>query len=415
MNPKRTQVGVLVGLFFFVFAISIWFVPNVGAAGLFEPILEEIWVRSVFQRDELQKSAVSSNGLSDQLLNSSSILSGKVFEGVMPDEQKPLENVKLFLYCSGDQQTLGSQIDSTTTNAEGWYKLTASSDCAYYTILPELLSGYVHTGASTVDGMIEIYGPVEYIQYEGPLTGKTLTGNKFWQAPATNQFTGYVYNGLVGETDAPLSGAYLQLECYEPVTHRSYWVDHTTSDSNGWYELWGPDCSYMFIFEFDPTDFVSVGASSLEGTVNNPHNISFSAPLSGQDLSGNLFWDTPATLAFSGMVFEGYKQDDSHPLASNNIMLLCLETETEQGYVISSAITDNDGWYEVLGYDGCNYYWIIELDREGYISTGASTVGGEVLDLSIIRYEAPYSGLTLTGNRFWDVPGAYTFLPLIIH
>ena len=237
MNPKRAKVGVLVGLLIFVFAISSWLVPKVGAAGLFEPVHEENWVRSVFQRDELPKSVGSSKDLDDHLLNSSSILSGKVFEGVMPDEQKPLENVKLFLFCSGDQEDLGSQIDTTTTNGDGWYQLIASSNCAYYTILPELRSGYVHMGASTVDGIIEGYGPVDYIQYEGPLTGKTLTGNKFWQAPATNQFTGYVYNGMGGETNQPLSAAYLQLLCYEPTTHQSYYVDHTTSDSNGFPEF----------------------------------------------------------------------------------------------------------------------------------------------------------------------------------
>lgn len=343
------------------------------------------------------------------------ILSGKVFEGVIPNEIKPLKNVKLHLFCSGDQENLGSLIDTTTTNDEGWYKLTASSNCAYYTILPELLSGYVHMGASSVDGIVEDYGPVEYIQYEGPLTGKTLTGNKFWQAPATNKFTGYVYNGLMGETNTPLSGAYLQLTCYEHAIQRSFGVDYAFSGSNGSFELWGPDCSYASIMEVDPNDFVSVGASSLEGTVNNPDNISFDAPLSSQDLSGNLFWDTPATLAFSGRVFEGYQQDDSHPLANINIVLLCIETETEQGYVISSAKTDNDGWYEVLGYDGCNYFWILEFDREGYMSTGASTVSGDVIDPSIIRYQAPYTGLTMTGNRFWDVPASDTFLPLILH
>jgi hypothetical protein len=317
------------------------------------------------------------------------------------------------LYCSADQDSLGSQIDTTITNSEGWYELTASASCAYYNIFEQFLDGYGPMGASTVDGIVR---NTSWIQFEGPLTDKNLTGNKFWQAPGSNPFSGHVYNGLVGETDAPLSGANLHLYCSQSITSQGDVVDQTTTDASGWYTLWGPmDCKYYTIIEHDPQDFVSVGASSVDGTVNNPHNISFSAPLTGQDLSGNRFWDKPAALPFSGRVFIGYPQDESHPFSFVNIILFCSQSMTSIDEIVSTAITDTDGWFEVRGYEGCPYYWIYQLDHDGYISTGASTVDGEMIDHHLIRFQSPYAGLDLTGNRFWDMPASGTFLPLIIH
>ena len=81
-----------------------------------------------------------------------------------------------------------------------------------------------------------------------------------------------------------------------------------------------------------------------------------------------------------------------------------------------TTLTDPTGWYSLKGYDGCDYYNIVEVDPDGYISSGATTVHGVVISPNQIQYQAPLSGQIHTGNKFWDQldsDGFDIFLPVI--
>ncbi|HEY65244.1 MAG TPA: DUF11 domain-containing protein [Caldilineae bacterium] len=111
------------------------------------------------------------------------VLQGRVYEGNVGDESTPIQGVTVSLYCSNNAGEQGTVLDSTITDATGWYGLDAREVCEYYNIIETDPPGYTSVGATTVDGNVI---DVNWIQYTYPLEGQTLTGNKFWdQGPAT--------------------------------------------------------------------------------------------------------------------------------------------------------------------------------------------------------------------------------------
>ena len=114
-------------------------------------------------------------------------LSGRVYEGetgVEPPGSTPLSGVTVSLYCSSNAPDQGTLLLSTTTNSEGWYGLEAREVCEYYNIVETNPTGYTSVGATSVGGTVKTY---DWIQYEYPLEGKTLTGNKFWDTGPTTE------------------------------------------------------------------------------------------------------------------------------------------------------------------------------------------------------------------------------------
>ena len=73
------------------------------------------------------------------------------------------------------------------------------------------------------------------------------------------------------------------------------------------------------------------------------------------------------------------------------------------GSLLTSTTTDPTGWYGLTTEAICEYYNILETDPPGFESDGATTVDGEVINDNWIEYAGPVSGLTLTGNKFWDL------------
>jgi uncharacterized repeat protein (TIGR01451 family) len=116
------------------------------------------------------------------------ILSGRVYAGIAPLEPPssvPLEGVRVDLHCSNEPYPdLGAIIDTTVTDATGWYGLDVTvRQCLYYYIRETNLPGYVSDDATSVDGTVM---DPDLIQYTPSLFDKTLTGNKFWdRLPAT--------------------------------------------------------------------------------------------------------------------------------------------------------------------------------------------------------------------------------------
>jgi hypothetical protein len=108
-------------------------------------------------------------------------LSGRVYEGLVEDETTPLAGVSVALYCSRSAGNLGTLVDGTTTNGEGWYGLPVYGECEYYNLQETDPVDYVSVGSSSVSGIIV---DSNWIQYTHSLDGKTLTGNKFWDVPA---------------------------------------------------------------------------------------------------------------------------------------------------------------------------------------------------------------------------------------
>ena len=85
------------------------------------------------------------------------------------------------LYGSNSSGVLGNEVSSYTTGSDGWYGLETEQNYEFFTIVCEGKSGYSFEGSSSVDGSAS----GEQIQYAVPLTGKTLTGNKFWYTSNT--------------------------------------------------------------------------------------------------------------------------------------------------------------------------------------------------------------------------------------
>jgi hypothetical protein len=105
------------------------------------------------------------------------VLSGQVYKGEVGDQTTPIPGVNVNLYCSNNSGVLGRQMGTATTNAEGWYGLEVIDACEYYQIVETDLEGYTSVGATSTGGVVI---NSNFIEYSYPLTGKTLTGNKFW-------------------------------------------------------------------------------------------------------------------------------------------------------------------------------------------------------------------------------------------
>ena len=228
------------------------------------------------------------------------MLSGRVYQGEVWDETTPISGVTMSLHCSDNPDDLGSEVASTTTDAEGWYGLLVPAEgyCDYYHIVETDLSGYVSVGAQSVGGVV-VEGDPNWIRYTGPLDGQTLTGNKFWdQLPV---LSGRVFLGGVGDETTPISGVTVSLYCSDNPASLGTPVDSTTTDVEGWYGLAIAEdiCDYYHIQETDLGGYVSVGARSVSGVVveGDPNWIRYTGPLDGQTLTGNKFWDGLPDLA----------------------------------------------------------------------------------------------------------------------
>lgn len=103
-----------------------------------------------------------------------------------------------------------------------------------------------------------------------------------------------------------------------------------------------------------------------------------------------------------GRVFVGEVGDDTTPLAGARVELFCSDNG-DPDVPVGEAVTDPEGAYGLVATADCAFYDVVETDPDGYTSTGALSVGGNVVEPNRIRYAAPLEGKELRGNDFWDV------------
>jgi len=128
----------------------------------------------------------------------------------------------------------------------------------------------------------------------------------------------------------------------------------------------------------------------------------------GIDLYGSLI----KLQMLSGHVYAGHIGDESNPLSNVDMDLYCSNNYGQLGSLLSSTLTDSNGSYSIMLDNVCEYYNIIEKDPTGYISTGASSVGGRVINDNWIELTHPLSVSEMSDNDFWDIsdppPGNWT-------
>ncbi len=215
--------------------------------------------------------------------------------------------------------------------------------------------------------------------------------------------SGRVYEGAVGDEGRELAGVEVVL-----YGGNNSWptlgtpVATTTTDGEGWYglEMEAGFETYQIRPEV-PEGYTAVGAATVDGVVRSAEWIEYAIPLEGKVLTGNTFWVGPPVL--SGRVYEGSVGDEREPLEGVTVTLHCANNPGVVGDPIDTTATDEEGWYGVWAYAGCEYYNVVETDPAGYVSAGATTVGGTVEGENWIQYPIPLEGRTLTGNKFWDL------------
>jgi hypothetical protein len=109
---------------------------------------------------------------------------GRVFEGRMGDETRPLAGVTVELHgANNPYPDPGVLLVGTVTDREGGYGLTICGEALFfefYSIREFDPPGYTSVGASSTDGVVREDNWIEYVV---PLEGKTLSGDKFWDTP----------------------------------------------------------------------------------------------------------------------------------------------------------------------------------------------------------------------------------------
>ena len=130
----------------------------------------------------------------------------------------------------------------------------------------------------------------------------------------------------------------------------------------------------------------------------------------------DLYGDIITLQMLTGHVYSGNIGDESSPLSNVALDLYCSNNAGQLGSLLSSTVTDSNGSYSIMVDNVCEYYNITEKDPTGYISTGAASVGGRVINDNWIELTHPLSSSEMSDNDFWDIadlpPGNWsTFSP----
>jgi hypothetical protein len=113
----------------------------------------------------------------------------------------------------------------------------------------------------------------------------------------------------------------------------------------------------------------------------------------------------PALYTLQGRVLEGTtgtEPTESSYIKGVKVSLWCSNNAGDKGIWLVDDWTDENGLYQLDTQTICEYYNIIETNPPGYVSDGAKSVDGFVINADWIQYRGSLAGKTLTGNKFWD-------------
>jgi hypothetical protein len=340
--------------------------------------------------------------------------SGNVYEGEVGDTSTPIPGVTVELYGSATPypSTATTLLAATVTDASGFYILPYSEDVfAYYFVIEQNLPGYTSVGATSEDGIVVT---PDVIQFTNPLIICDSMHNNFWDERPAGPFTfsGSVYEGALGVTTTPIPGVTVSLlgSATPYPSAATTLLGSAVTDAAGAYaiQLAADTYAYYFVQETTPAGYTSVGAQSAAGLVVSVDDIQFAAPLAGQDLTANNFWDERPTgeqFVFSGNVYQGDLGNTTTPLAGVTVSLYggVSTYPANPKTLLATAVTDASGAYTLpLAADTFAFYFIVEQNLPGYVSVGATTPGGAVRTPDEIEFAAPLAGQNLTLNNFWD-------------
>ena len=120
----------------------------------------------------------------------------------------------------------------------------------------------------------------------------------------------------------------------------------------------------------------------------------------------DLYADVVTVYQLAGTVYEGNPVDITSPLPDVPVALYCSNDSGSLGNRVEGMTTSRVGYFGLIVAGPCEFYNILETDLQGYVSVGASSVGGTRINDNWIQYTHPLAGKTLGDNRFWDLPPA---------
>ena len=118
-------------------------------------------------------------------------------------------------------------------------------------------------------------------------------------------------------------------------------------------------------------------------------------------------WDVYAAVVgpwrFAGHVYGGPGPDAAPVLSGVTVELHCSDSPDPPGTLLTAAVTDADGFYELPLWEPCEYANLIERDPPGYASVASRSPAGEAAGPNRIRYAmGPVASRFLPDNDFWD-------------
>jgi hypothetical protein len=112
-----------------------------------------------------------------------------------------------------------------------------------------------------------------------------------------HHFSGYVYEGDVGDEGSPLRDVLVELYCSNNSGYLGDLVATSRTSRTGSYGLTVAQiCEFYNIVQTTPDGYTPVGATSISGTIVDSHWIQYTYPLEGVTLSDNKFWNQSVAL-----------------------------------------------------------------------------------------------------------------------
>ena len=307
------------------------------------------------------------------------VLSGRVFEGNFGYESAPISGVTVSLYCSNNVNQKGTFVHSYTTDSNGWYELAAPEVCEFYNIVETNLSGYTSVGASSVSGTVKP-DDLDWIQYIYPLTGKTLSGNKFWDkhivtstptATRTPTFT----SAPPATATSTSTGTPAAPTATSTRTHTSAALTQTPTVTSTRTHTSGAATQ-------TPTP-TSTGTHTPTPTVTHTPG-------------------GPIVREFTGQVFQALVNGEVVPWPSIPLVLFKAQVPCEQGSAVAVAMTDEFGKFLLANMTTAEEdapYYNLAIGREDIqVRSAQSASGGQLTTQGWLQFAGPAGGEFVNNN-----------------